>query len=215
MNLTFQELSGTKTILKTGFLFPWKWYTLLKQVGDAPLTCTLIVCIWCSKRCTFDTKWKELTVLIQIKTGSSFNYRPDVYSVQVEVKPVLSLRVSCCFGVNVGNLMSALLLTLQHQMALSNTFIHYFPQNEINTDVGIIFKQQQLWAKKRAPTQCFGKNFSLHSRTFRRVSTEVSVARGRFVNCFDVQVWSAEGGPRIIYFTGEGQLRIKQSSLLK
>ena len=45
---------------------------------------------------------------------SSFSYRPAVYSVQFEVKPVLC------------------------QTRLS---IH-FPQNEFYTDVGVIFKQQ-------------------------------------------------------------------------
>jgi hypothetical protein len=47
--------------------------------------------------------------------NNPFPHRPAVYSVQLEVKPVLPLRVSGCFVVTGGNLMSALPLSLQHR----------------------------------------------------------------------------------------------------
>jgi len=49
---------------------------------------------------------------------NSFSRRPAVYSVQLEFKIVLSLRLSGCSVVTGGNLMSAIPLALQHRMAL-------------------------------------------------------------------------------------------------
>ena len=51
--------------------------------------------------------------------------------------------MSRCCEVTVGILMSALPLALQHQITLSDTFIHSFPSKiKSYTDTGKIFKQQ-------------------------------------------------------------------------
>jgi hypothetical protein len=89
---------------------------------------------------------------------SSFPHTPAVYSNQLEVQPVLSLRASGCFGVTGGNLLSSLLLTLQHRMALSNMLLHFLPQNEFNTDLGINFIQQRDVSEEgRANTMFLGR----------------------------------------------------------
>jgi hypothetical protein len=74
-------------------------------------------------------KSKKWATVLQIETHFTitFSYKPAVYSVELEMNPVLSRRMSFCFGFAVDNLISALFLTLQHPMALSNTFIRSFP----------------------------------------------------------------------------------------
>ena len=103
----------------------------------------------------------------------SFNYTLALYIVQLEVKPVPSLMVSGWFGVTVGNLLSALPLTLQHQMALSNTFIHSFPSQRILRWRGNNIQTTES-CKRRSVGEhsVLGKNFRLHSRAFKRVCME-------------------------------------------
>jgi len=107
--------------------------TLLQtQVGHAPLIFTLInfghsFGVVIGEDLIY--KCKDLTTSIQTKRDmkNSFSYSLAVYSVQLEVKLALSLRLSGWCVVTVRNLMSAIPLKLQHPMALSNTFIHSFP----------------------------------------------------------------------------------------
>jgi hypothetical protein len=130
-------------------------------------------------------------ILVQIRTDMKglFHYRPVVYSVQLKVKPVLSFRISKCCVVTVGNLISALPLTLQHQMSLSNAFIHSFPSKRKLRRHGNNFQTtDNNQRRSEGKHSAFVKNFRLHSRTFKRGSTEKFVARGRFVNWFGEQV---------------------------
>jgi hypothetical protein len=142
-------------------------------------------------------------------TEDIFSCRPAVYSVQLLVKPVLWRRLLGCFAVTLGNLVTALPFTLQHQMAPSNTFIHSFPsKRKLHWHVNNFHTTDSCQRKCEGEHIVFGKNFRLHRRTYRRISMEIFVARGQFVNWFGEQVWIAEGVRLIRNCTGEGDVRL-------
>ena len=155
----------------------------------------------------FNTNFKTSLHMISLLTC--------IQSVLLEVNPVLWRRTAGCFVVTVGNLMPALPLILQHRMfCQTRLFINSLIQKMLRFDNNMQTADScERWSEREH--NVFGTNCRLHNRTFRRVFTEVLVARGRFVNWSDEQVWSAEGVPLIISFTGEGNLRLKSSSFLK
>jgi len=99
-------------------------------------------------------KCEELTALIQIKTDikSFFHYRPAVYSVQLEVKPVLSLCVRGCCVVTVESLKSAYRSHCNIKWLCKARLFINFPQNE--------FKQKTSVSEEESANTVFlGRTF--------------------------------------------------------
>ena len=135
---------------------------------------------------------------------SSFSYRPAGHSDQLEDNPVLSRSLSDCFY-------SLSVIWWPHFRLhckiewLCQTVYSFI---SLKTKATLTLETDSCQRRRKGANRVFWKNFILQCRTIRRASTEISVARGRYVNWFDVQVTSAESVPLISCLIGEGKLRL-------
>jgi hypothetical protein len=137
---------------------------------------------WCNKRCTYDIKMVRIDNLNNKYIGTlKVNFLIDLLYI------AFSWKWNLCCGVGYRAAVESLLVNwwphfrLRYNMEClckTRLFIH-FPQNE--RYIKVVQTTDSFQCRSKGEHSVFGKNFRLHSTTFRRVCTEVFLTRGRFV----------------------------------